>query len=56
MIVISPENNIGSDTEFTLRGKSFTHIMNKRVPRIDTLENSCFNLPQAEKKKLSCIG
>jgi len=49
MTLVSSANNIGSDVEFILRGRSFIYTMNKRAPRIDTWETSCFSLPQAEK-------
>ena len=50
MTLVSSANNIGSDTEFILRGRSFIYIMNKRGPRIDPWETPCFNVPQSEKK------
>jgi hypothetical protein len=53
MKLVSSANNIGSDREFILRGSSFIYIMNKRVPRLDTSEISCLNLPRAEKRILS---
>ena len=36
MTLVSSGNNIGSDTEFILRGRSFIYIMNNNGPsRID---------------------
>jgi hypothetical protein len=50
MTLVSLANIIGYDTEFTLRGKLFIHIMNNRGSRIDPLGTPCFNVPQSEKK------
>jgi hypothetical protein len=50
MILMSSANNIGSDTEFILMGRSFIHIMHNTGPRIDALGNPYFNVPQLEKK------
>jgi hypothetical protein len=33
MTLVSSATNIGCDTEFILRGRSFTYIMNNRGPR-----------------------
>ena len=35
MMLESSANNISSDTEFILRGRSFIYIMNNKGPRID---------------------
>jgi len=50
MTLVSSANNIGSDTEFILRGRSFIYIMNNRDPRITPWGTPCFSLPQSEKK------
>ena len=55
MTLVSWANNIRSDTEFILRGRSFTYIMNNIGSRTDPWGNSCFILPQSEKKFLSFI-
>jgi len=55
MTRVSSANNIGSHTEFILRGRSFIYIMNNRGPRIDPWGAPCFNVPQSEKKIFSCI-
>jgi len=34
--LVSATNNIGSVTEFILRGRLFIYIMNNRGPRIDS--------------------
>jgi hypothetical protein len=44
MILVSPANNIGSDTEFVLRGRSFIYVMNNRGHRIDLCKTPCFNV------------
>jgi hypothetical protein len=49
MTLMSSANNIGSDIEFVLRGRSFIYIMNNRGPRIDPWGAPCFNIPQSEK-------
>jgi len=41
MTLISSANNIGSDTEFVLRGRSVLYIMNSRGPRIDPWQTPC---------------
>ena len=56
MTLVSSANDIGSDTEFILRGRSFIYIMNNRGPRIDPWGTPCFIVPQLEReKKLSSI-
>ena len=50
MTLVSSENNIGSDIEFILRGRSFIYIMNNRGHRIGPWGTPCFNVPQLEKK------
>jgi hypothetical protein len=35
MTLVSLANNIGSDTEFIFRGRSFTYIMKNKGPRIE---------------------
>jgi len=42
-------NNIGSDIEFILMGRSFIYIMDNRGPGIDPWGTSCFIVPQYEK-------
>jgi len=49
-LAISSANNIGSDTEFDLRRRSFMCIMNKRGLGIDPWGTPCFSVPQSEKK------
>jgi hypothetical protein len=56
MSLVSLANNILSDIEFILRGRSFIYIMNSRGPRIDPCGSKCFNVPQAEKKILVVLG
>jgi hypothetical protein len=34
-MLVSSENIMGSDKEFTLRGRSFIHMINNKSPRID---------------------
>jgi hypothetical protein len=48
MALMSSANNIGSDIEFILRGRSFIYIMNNKDPRIDPWGASCFNVPKSE--------
>jgi len=48
--VVSSANNIGSDTEFILRGRLFIYIMNNRDHRINPWGTPCFSLPQSETK------
>jgi len=36
MTLVAPANNICSDTEFVISGKSLVCIMNNRDPRIDS--------------------
>jgi hypothetical protein len=55
MILVSSANNIGSDIEFILRGRSFIYIRKNKDPRTDSWGNPCFNVPQSEKKILSSI-
>ena len=45
MIVVLWANNIGCDTEFILRGRSFMYIMNNGGPRIDRWGTPCFSIP-----------
>ena len=49
MTLVSSGNNIDSDIEFMMRGRSFIHIMNNRVPRIDPWGTPCFSASQSEK-------
>jgi hypothetical protein len=53
MRLVKTANNIGSGTEFTLRGRLFTYTMNNRGPRIDPWGTPYFNVPQSGKKCLS---
>ena len=50
--LVSLANNTGSETEFTLMGRSFIYIMNKGGPEIDPWETPFFKVPQSEKKVL----
>jgi len=50
MTLVSSANNIGSDTELILGGRSVIHIMNNSGPGIDPWETPCFNVIQTEKK------
>ena len=52
--IMTSANNIGSDTEFTLRAGSFLHIMNNRGLRIDAWGTPYFIVPQSEKQIFSC--
>jgi hypothetical protein len=54
-LLVSSANNIGYDTEFILRKKSFIHTMDNRGPRIDPWGTPCFNVPKSENKILSCV-
>jgi len=49
MTLASLINNMGSDIEFILRGRSFIYIMN-RGHIIDPWWTPWFNVPQSEKK------
>jgi len=49
MTLLSPANNVYSDIEFILRGRSFIYIMKNRGTRIDPWGTPCFNVPQEEK-------
>jgi hypothetical protein len=49
MTVVSTANNIGSDTEFILRVRSFTDTMNNRGPRTDPWKTPRFSVPQSDK-------
>jgi hypothetical protein len=55
MALVSSANNISSDTEFILRGRSFICIMNNKGPRTDPWGTLCFIVPQSGKQILSCI-
>jgi hypothetical protein len=46
MILVSTVNNIGSDTEFILRGRSFIQL--QTIEAMELIPN--FNVPQSEKK------
>jgi hypothetical protein len=50
MTLVSSANNIGSDIEFILRGRSFIYIyiINNRGHRIDPWGTPCFKVPQSE--------
>ena len=50
MALVSSGNNISSDIEFIMRGRSFIYIMNNRFPRIDPWGTPCFSISQSEKK------
>jgi len=56
MTLISLANDIGSGTEFILRGRSFICIMNNRGPRIDPWETAYLIVPQSEIKFWSVLG
>jgi hypothetical protein len=47
--IMTSGNNIGSDTKFILRGRSFVYVINNRGPRIDPWRTPCFTVHQAEK-------
>jgi hypothetical protein len=49
MTLMSSTNNIGSDKEFILRGRSLIQIMNNKGPRIDPWGTPCFNVTQSQK-------
>jgi len=44
MTPVSSANNIGSDTEFILRGRSFIFTTNIRGPRIDLWGIPCLSV------------
>ena len=50
MTLVSPANNIVSDIDFILRGKSFLYIMINKGPAIDPWGILCFDVPQSKKK------
>jgi hypothetical protein len=50
MSLVPSANNIGSDTLFILKGRSFINIMKNIGPRIDPQGIPCLNVPQSEKK------
>jgi len=52
MALVSIANNVGSDTEFTIRGRSFIYIINNRGPRNDPLGTPCFIVPQRKNFEL----
>jgi hypothetical protein len=54
MTLVSTANNISSDKDFFLRGKSFVYIMINKGPGIDPWGIPYFNVPQS-KKKLSVV-
>ena len=56
MTLVSSVNNIDSDTEFILMGRSFIYIMNNRGARIDPWGTPYFNVPHSEKKFLLVLG
>jgi hypothetical protein len=45
MTLVLSANDIGSDTEFRLKERSFIYIMNNRGPRIDLWVTPYFSLP-----------
>jgi len=51
MTLVSSVNNIGSDTEFILRGRSFIQLQTTEA--MELIPN--FNKPQSEKKIVSLI-
>jgi hypothetical protein len=56
MMLVLSANNISSDIEFILRGRSFIYIMNNKVPRIDPWGTLCmFQCTPIREKILSCI-
>ena len=58
MTIVSSANNIGSDTQFILKGSSFTGIciLNKRSPRIDPWGTPNFSVSQSQKNVLVVSG
>ena len=58
MTIVSSANNIGSDTQFILKGSSFTGIciLNKRSPRIDPWGTPTFSVSQSQKNVLVVAG
>jgi hypothetical protein len=56
MTLVLSANNISSDTEYILRGKSFTYILNNIDPGIDPWGNPCFSVPQSETTLLVVLG
>ena len=53
--LVLSSNNIVSNTEFILRGRSFIYIINNRTSRIDPWGTPCCIIPHSEKKGLSFI-
>jgi hypothetical protein len=50
MTLLSSANNINSDTEFILRGRSFINVMNIRGPELIYWGTPYFSVPQLQKK------
>ena len=48
--LVSSAYNIGSDTEFIVRGRSVIYILKNRGSRIDPWGTPRFNVPQSENK------
>jgi hypothetical protein len=53
MTLVPSANNIGSYTEFILRGRLFIYIMNNTGPRIDPYGNPMFQCTPIRGKVLS---
>jgi hypothetical protein len=47
---VSSVNNIGSDTEIIVRGRSVLYITKNKESRTDPWGTPRFNVPQSEKK------
>jgi len=54
--LMSSANNISSDTEYILRGRSFTYILNSIGCGIDPWGTPCFSVPQSETTLLIVLG
>ena len=52
MTLVSSTNNIGSDTEFILRGRSFINdlLLTREALEWSLVKLLCFNVPQSEEK------
>jgi len=54
--LVSSTNNVCSDIEYILRGKSFTYISNNIGPGIDPWGTPCFSVPESETTLLVVLG
>jgi len=54
--LVSSANNISSDTEYILRGRSFTYILNNIGCGIGLWGTPCFSVRQSETTLLVVLG